>query len=156
METTIVFLNQLRDRAGSDRKAAPLVGVSQQAFSRWRQKKDFPTDDNARAIARVLNLDPAHVVAVIYAERAKNSDTRAMWERIAATFGKAAGAAALAIGAGLVAPSPAQAAFNISPFSAQSGAEIHIVSKRRRPRKHSSSFAQALASTLGINSQRAM
>jgi len=151
MDTTRDLLNALRERAGSDRKAASMLGVSQQSFSSWRRYA-FPEDDHARAIADALGLDPAHVLAIVYSDRAKSPDTRAVWQRIAATFGSAV----VAIGAGLVSPAPANAAFNISDSFAQSRAEIHIVSKRRRPRKHGSSFAQALASTLGIGSQRAM
>ena len=151
METTRDLLNALRERAGSDRKAAGMLGVSQQSFSSWRRYA-FPEDDHARAIANALGLDPAHVLAIVYSDRAKSPDTRAVWQRIAATFGSAV----LAVGAGLASPAPANAAFNISDFSAQSGAEIHIVSKRRRKQNRTTAFAQALALTLGIGSHRSM
>lgn len=150
METTRDLLNALRERAGSDRKAAAQLGVSQQSFSSWRRYA-FPEDDHAKAIADALGLDPAHVLAIVYSDRAKSPETRAVWQRIAATFSKAAGAAALAIGAGLVAPSPAQA-FNIIPFSAQAG-NTHCVQKRRRISR-TTAFAQAVALTLGMGSHR--
>ena len=145
-------MNALRERAGSDRKAAAQLGVSQQSFSSWRRYA-FPEDDHARAIADALGLDPAHVLAIVYSDRAKSPDTRAVWQRIAATFSKAAGAAALAIGAGLVAPAPAQA-FNIIPFSAQP-INTHCV-QRRRKGSRVSAFAQALAMTLGMSSHQSV
>ena len=87
----------------------------------------------------------------LFSDRAKTADTRAVWQRIAATFSKAAGAAALAIGAGLVAPTPAQA-FNIIPSSARA-CNTHCV-QRRKKGSRTTAFAQALAMTLGMNSDR--
>lgn len=151
MKTTQDLLDGLRARATSDRKAALLLGVSQPSFSRWRQGDDYPSDENARIIAEQLGLDPAHVLAVVHSDRAKTADTRAVWQRIAATFSKAAGAAAMAIGAGLVAPAPAQA-FNIIPSSAQA-CNTHCVQKRRKGSR-TTAFAQVLALTLGMGSHR--
>lgn len=135
MNTTQDLLDGLRAKAGSDRKAAALIGNSQQSFSAWRRGYAYPDDEHARAIAAALNLDAAHVLAIIHCDRAKSDETRALWQRIAATFAKAAGVAAVAMGAGLVAPQPASAGFNKTPFSVQSGPEIHIVSRRRRSRQ---------------------
>lgn len=110
MQSLNSLLDAVRDRAGSDRKAAPMIGVQQQTVSAYRRGHAFPDDDKARRIAELLQLDPAYVAAVIHAERAKNAETRAMWGRVAEKFKDAAVVAALALGAASFGmPPPAQA-----------------------------------------------
>ncbi len=110
MESTRAMLDALRARAGSDGKAAALFGVSQVTVSRWRAGRDFPTDEHALKLAELLEVDPAYVLALIRAERAKSSQARAQWQRVAERFKDAAVLAALAVGAasfGLPTPSSA-------------------------------------------------
>jgi DNA-binding transcriptional regulator YdaS (Cro superfamily) len=92
MESTAEMLDALRARAGSDGKAAALLGVSQVTYSRWRSPHtpDLPSDENGVKIAELLQLDPAYVLAVVNGERAKSQETRATWRRMADAFGKAA------------------------------------------------------------------
>lgn len=155
METSVQLITAVRDIAGSDRKAAPLVGVSQTVFSNWRNGTDYPSDDKCVRVAQLLNLDPAYVTAAVRADRAKSQETRAMWQRVAATFAKAAGVAAVAIGAGLVAPQPAQAGFD-KTLSVEHGGQYTLRPNRRRkaPRGSLGAFAVAVAQTLGLHQLR--
>lgn len=132
MQTVHDLLDALRTRAGSDRKAAPLVGVTQASFSEWRRSHGYPDDERARRIAELLQLDPAYVLAIIHGERAKSKETRAAWRRVAEAFGKAAALAVVAVGtAGTPSPAPA----------APAGDPMYIMlNRRRRP-----PFAPALA-----------
>ena len=114
METTQEFIRALRERGGSDTRAAPLLGVSQNTFTEWRNGTALPSDEHAIKIAELLQLDPAFVLAIINGERAKSKLARAAWQRVAAQFGKAATVAALAIGAASFGmPAPTQANFTI-------------------------------------------
>ncbi len=103
------ILDQLRLVAGSDAKAAPLVGITQPSFSQWRRGHAFPDDEQAMKIAEVLQLAPEYVLAAVRADRTTSRKARAVWVRIAEQFGKAAAVAALAISAG-VSPAPSSAA----------------------------------------------
>lgn len=130
MKSTQDFLDALAARAGSDRKAALLVGVSQPVLSEWRTRKKYPSDERAVQIAELLNLDAAYVIAVIQSERAKSEAVRATWGRIAEAFGRAAMLALVAAAPFAVAPE-ARAGTLHSPFSATGGAE-HKWHNRRR------------------------
>lgn len=103
------LLDELRLRAGSDRKASILVGVSQASYSAWRRGHARPDDDQARRIAELLQLDAAHVAAVLHAERAKTDETRAMWQRVAETFSRAAVLAIVSAAPFMLTPRAAQA-----------------------------------------------
>lgn len=110
MQTTIDLVTAIRDHAGSDRKAAPLFGVTQATFSDWRNGDAFPTDDNAIRLAELLNLQDVYVLAVVRRDRATSTRAKNAWQRVAEQFKDAAVVAALAIGTGMIAsPSPAQA-----------------------------------------------
>lgn len=104
MNTTHEMLNAIARIAGSDRKAAQLLGVSQPVFSEWRTAKKYPSDERALQIAKVIGIDPAFAIAVIQRDRARSAETRAAWQRIAEAFGRAAAIAAIAIGASVSAP----------------------------------------------------
>lgn len=99
MKTLRDCLIAVRDRAGSERKAATLFGVSNTAFNAWMVGPSVPSDDNAVKLAALLGLDDAYVLALVAAARAKDADMRARWQRVAERFKDAAVVAALAIGA---------------------------------------------------------
>lgn len=113
------LLNALRQRAGSDAKAAPLVGIKQSSFSQWRRGHAAPDDEQAVKIAEYLQLDPALVLVLVRIERTRSRKARAAWLRVAERFKDAAAVAALAIGAATLGmPSPAQARLDISSTAA--------------------------------------
>lgn len=108
MKTTFQsILDALRDLAGSDAKAAPLVGIKQSSFSQWRRGHAYPDDEQAMKIAAALKLAPEYVLAAVRADRTGSRAARAVWLRIAEQFGKAAAVAVVAIGAATMLPSPA-------------------------------------------------
>lgn len=131
MKNLDAMLDALATRAGSDRKAAPLLGISQVSISKWRTGKAYPDDDSARKIAALLGLDAAYVLAVIHGERAKSRETRDTWQRIAAAFNKAA-ALAIISAAPFMAPDARAGQFNNSGIVATSGSEYTLRRKQRR------------------------
>ena len=156
------LLDALADKAGSDRKAAPLVGVSQVGISAWRTRRALPDDDKARKIAELLQLDPAYVMALVHAERAKTKETRETWQRIAQAFATVLVSVA-AVG-GLGSPGVAKAGFDITPIGTPSGGQrapqggdsgqeatgIHIVRRKRRKGSTAGALLHATAHALGL------
>lgn len=98
MNSTIAFLDAVKARHGapSDYSVAKLLGVTHQAISRWRIGKDFMGDSTALTVARLLEIDPAYVIACAHAERAKKADERAVWVTIMERLGGASSALLLA------------------------------------------------------------
>lgn len=153
MKTTLEFVLAVRELAGSDNKAGPLVGVSQMSFSRWRLGQSFPTDDNALKIAELLKIDQAYVLAIIRRDRADSDEARSAWQRIAETFAKAAGIAVLAIG-GVSAPPPAQAVALGAVAADHSGIMLNRKRRRQGAKNALSAFADVAARTLGLERPR--
>ncbi len=85
------------------------IGVTKQAVSSWRNGTAYFGNPEAIRIAKLLNFDPAYVMACANAERSRTDEERAIWERVARSV--AANAAGVAVvGAGLSAlPSAVQA-----------------------------------------------
>jgi len=125
MNRTKHFLDALRVKAGSDGKAAALMGVSQVTYSRWRAGRDFPSDENGIKLAELLGQDARFVAAVIRADRAKSEEARSMWRSVADAFGKAAAVAVLAATPFLL-PSPAQAGTSHNQNSLVNGSEYTL------------------------------
>jgi len=88
MNTTIQFLDALKARhcGASDYAISKILGVTQQTVSRYRVGKDFLGDSTAIRVAKLLEIDPAYVVACAHAERAKAEDEKAVWTGFAALF----------------------------------------------------------------------
>lgn len=117
MKTLAECLIALRARAGSERKAATLVGVTNTAYSDWTRGRSVPKAAHCARIAQELGLDPAYVTALAELARPGDNDAaRAMWQRVAAAFGKAAAVAFFTI---TPPPSPAFAGvpFDITIFA---------------------------------------
>lgn len=113
MKTASDYLDAIRARHGldSDRKAALLLGLSQSAMVRYRHGHDAFSDETARRVAELLDLDPEEVFIAANAQRAKDEQSRAVWESLMKRAGYAAGVILIAAGtAG--APAPAQASAN--------------------------------------------
>lgn len=106
MRTTVDFLDAVKARHSlpSDYALAPYLGITRAQVSRLRNQKDYLGDSTALTVAKLLELDPAEVVAAAHAERAKTPDKKAMWESIMERLGRAAACALL--GLALAAPAP--------------------------------------------------
>jgi transcriptional regulator with XRE-family HTH domain len=112
MKTLAECLIALRTRAGSERKAATLVGVTNTAYSDWTRGRSVPKAAHCARIAQELGLDPAYVTALAELARPGDNDAaRAMWQRVAAAFGKAAAVAFFTI-----TPPPMPAWAGAAPF----------------------------------------
>lgn len=85
MKTTVEFLDAVRVKRGltSDNQLAIFLGCTRQAISGYRYKRTFLDDEIAMRVADTLDIDPAFVLACVHAERERNLEVRAVWERIA-------------------------------------------------------------------------
>lgn len=86
MRTTVEFIDALKARNGvpSDYALAKVLGVTQQTVSRWRVGKDFLGDSTAITVGKLLQIDPAYILACSHAERARQEPEKAIWQGLAA------------------------------------------------------------------------
>ena len=126
MQSTIEFLDAISTKHGgaSDYRLAKLLGVTRGAVSAYRCKRIGLSDELALKVAAELNLDPVFVLACAHAERAKQPEIRAIWERVAV---RVAAGVVLGIGiGGILAGMPDAPA--LAQVSAQVG-EVCILCK---------------------------
>jgi len=85
MKTTREFLLDVKTRhhLTSDGQLAKLLGLTRASASVFMLGKNYLGDETAIKVAELLEIDPAHVVACVHAERAKHEGERKLWERIA-------------------------------------------------------------------------
>jgi len=74
----------------SDYALAKILPVRQQTISRYRKGAGFFDDKVCKTVAELLDLDPAQVIADVHAERTDDKEMKAIWKRIADSFGRAA------------------------------------------------------------------
>lgn len=112
MKTTIQYLDAIKEALDlpSDYAAAKHLHVTRAAVSRYRNGEGAFDDTTALRVAEILGIEPMEVIAAANAERARDEETRHLWER---AWGKVTGATAvvvIAAGIGLsAAPSTAKA-----------------------------------------------
>jgi len=109
---TVAFLDAVRAKHGldSDNKLARLLHVDRTRISAYRNGRRTLDPEACVAVAAALELPPEHVFAAVQAERAKRSDHRRIWERLARLAKQAHVLAVVGfVGAGATAPAPAHA-----------------------------------------------
>ncbi|MDN7873884.1 DUF3693 domain-containing protein [Burkholderia aenigmatica] len=111
MKSTIEYLDAVKTvlNLPSDYAAAKHLHVTRAAVSRYRNGDGAFDDTTALRVAEILDVDPLEVIAAANAERARDDETRRLWER---AWGKVTGvtvASALVVGL-TVAPSVAESA----------------------------------------------
>lgn len=86
MRTTVEFLDAVKARhqLTSDYQLARFLGVRQQTISSYRRGNSRLDEGMAIKVADALELDHAHVLATIAAERAKTDPIKKAWQRAAA------------------------------------------------------------------------
>lgn len=99
MKTTLEFLDALKARHSvqSDYALAKMLGVTHQSASAWRKGRVFFDDSTAIQVGKLLEIDPAYVVACVHAERAKKDDEKAVWREIMEKFGGVAATVVIGI-----------------------------------------------------------
>jgi len=98
MRNTLEFLDAVKARhqLTSDYQLAKFLGVRQATISGYRNGSRALDETMAMKVAAALALDPAHVLACIAAERAKDEAIKKAWRRAAAATAAAVlGAVAL-------------------------------------------------------------
>ena len=75
----------MRKRHGldSDRKLAKFLGINQGRVSLYRTGARKLDPEACLKVAKALELPPEHVFAAVQAERAKRTEHRRIWERLA-------------------------------------------------------------------------
>ncbi|WP_438392346.1 Cro/Cl family transcriptional regulator [Caballeronia sp. DA-9] len=114
MKTTVDYLDAVKKRLNlpSDYAIAKALHVTRAAVSSYRVGRTSFDNLTALRVAEILDVQPFEVIAAANVERARDDETRSLWEH---AWGKAVGATAAvtltACVVGLsVAPTPAQAA----------------------------------------------
>jgi Phage related protein len=85
VKNTADFLDALRVKLNlpSDGQLADYLGMHRQHVSRYRTLAGTFDDAMSMKVAGLLDVDPAYVVASMHAQRAKRSEEKKLWERIA-------------------------------------------------------------------------
>lgn len=88
MKNTADFLDALRVKLDvpSDYALGAKLGMHRQQMSRYRTLQTTFDDEASMRIADILEIDPAFVVASMHAQRAKRSEEKKLWERIATSM----------------------------------------------------------------------
>lgn len=110
MENVHALLDEIKRRHGipSDYKLAHFLGLTDGAIRHYRHGRSLPDEMACQKIAKALDIDGDVLAAQMLSMRAKDQDTRRMWERIAERLGGIAACALVATS--LVASSPSKAA----------------------------------------------
>lgn len=98
MLTSRELLAAVRVRQGltSNYALSRVLDVPEKSLQRWNTGKNTPDDAVAVRLAELAGLDPAEVLASMYAQRTTDPTLRALWERLAGRA-QAAALAALAV-----------------------------------------------------------
>lgn len=123
LETTTDLLDALQERYGwtSDNQVAKGLGIPQGTIANYRTGRTTPTEVHAITIAKALDMEPLHVLAIAAADRSPDEKTRKEWlAQIARVFV----AVAIGMGAASTGYSP--------PAQAQGAESVYSVKPRRR------------------------
>jgi transcriptional regulator with XRE-family HTH domain len=113
-----------RHNISSDYALAKLLGVTQQAVSKWRNGKATIGDELAPLVGHLLDIDAAKVLADVNAEREHDETMKALWQRMASAFATVA-----CVGTLITLPGEPQAS------------TYHNINSRPKKRKHATCFA---------------
>ena len=98
---SVQFIDAVRARHGltSDNKVAAFLGIPRPRISLYRTGTRKLDPDACLKVAKALDLPAEHVFASVQAERAKRTEHRRVWERLAkiAKHGGAAAVVGLAV-----------------------------------------------------------
>jgi len=84
MNTTNQVLDRIQSEFGlpSDYAISKVLGITRAAVSRYRNKGQQFDDSIAYRAAKLLELDPADLLASLHTERAANDDESSAWDSI--------------------------------------------------------------------------
>jgi len=88
MKTIISYIDDLKEKYGSDYKNAQMLGISKEAVSQIR-KRGTIGDETALKIAELLEIDPSEILIAAAMARS-TGEVKTAWENV----GKKAGIAA--------------------------------------------------------------
>lgn len=100
MKTPIDYLNDLKEKTGSDYASAKALHTPQTTISAIRRRGQL-SDETAIKIADLLGIDRAEILLAATIARS-HGETREAWEAITKRFGIAATLAAFALTPGII------------------------------------------------------
>lgn len=123
MQTVNELLDAVKARhgIGSDYKLARFLGLTEGAVRNYRHMRSMPDELACVKIAGALDLDGDVLAAQVQAQRARDEETRAFWQRIAARLQAGAVHSALLavlVGVGFFGSSPSAHATAAQPDTA--------------------------------------
>jgi len=85
MQTTADFLDAVKAKLGvpSDYALAPAIGTTRSMVSRYRNGKDYLSDEMAVKFSEILHLPADYIIACSHAERAKTEGVKEVWQGLA-------------------------------------------------------------------------
>lgn len=89
MKTIENYLNDLKNKLGSDYAIAKAIGITKQSVSIIRKGGGIK-DETAIKIAELLEVDENEVLLAAVIERCKEENTKKVWENISRLLGVAA------------------------------------------------------------------
>ena len=134
MQSIDQLLDSVKTKHGltSDYKLAQHLGLTMGAIAHYRHGRSLPDDRACQKIGDALGIDGDVLAAQMLARRAKDDDSRAMWNRIANRLSGAVAGVSMATGVAIdsKAGSPGTAtAAAASPAAGDGG--LYIMSSRR-------------------------
>lgn len=128
MNTTVQLLDAVKAKCelASDYALAKELELPCQSISQYRKEKNSFGDDTAIRVAEILELEPASVLAAVYAERAKTEKAKAVWKNVCEKMGGIA--LSLLVGTAFTVSSPTPA----SAAGKERANSVYYVKSRRR------------------------
>jgi Phage related protein len=111
MKTTVEFLDECKRALDLDRDTdlARAIGLSKAQISLLRSGAHSFSDESARRVGEILEIDSAYVMLCAHAERSNDPQIKGVWVRVAQAFATLALSAGVSVG---VAPTTAEAALH--------------------------------------------
>lgn len=101
MRYTKVLIKAAIRKAGSAYKLAPLIGVTEQAVSKWKNGHAYPDTGNVYKLADFLGKDRSDTLALVMAEKHAAHPQGDFWERLTPRVLPATMAALIVVGGGV-------------------------------------------------------
>lgn len=131
MQTVDQLLDAIkaRHKIGSDYKLAQYLGMTDSAIRNYRHKRSLPDEVACVKIAQALDLDGEVLAAQMQSMRARDEETRAFWQRLAARLQAGAVHLVALVVVGLVGivSSPSAHAVVTSPAAADAVSSVYYV-----------------------------
>lgn len=127
MKSTTELLDAVKRQHGltSDYQLAKLLAMQTARISHYRAGRRFLSDETALQVAKLLDVAPGYVLAIVAAERAQTEEIRKAWQRAAKAL--AGAAVGVLLGCGLAYSPGVSDGLHNAVFSAQVADGLWII-----------------------------